>query len=750
MILQNSTDVKTEIFYDENKDPALVDVRYEKHIVNPNGLIQLQNIPSPLHTVFDIRGKDGVTVIKYNKVEVISNKYDFTVDYINGILTFHNSQKGKEVQISYTNSIGRLSISADRIFTGIDNQGNITQTLGTLLEEGRQTLSDLEVLGGATKVITEIEGYIESIKQLTGNIIEGENVNTELKKSTDTAKSTNTTLNSTINNANNQIDEMNSWVESHSDIVNLDNRVDTAEIKIDTTITQLAESPKLGYLNTPYFNWRERFESYRIDILDIIGNKNTNIDITSYLQNIINNYKSTNNCIYFPSGHYYINELVINEKHNLKFEGTSKYETIIEFTDGINKLIEFKGCQFITFKNLTIIINDNSNESKIIFTEGENKKFNSNLRFINCKFVNNSTNSRSTIKFIRNCYNINFKRCEFEETYTSLLFDNNGYDVSAGDILIEKCIFKNKNGQRAKRCVHVMGRGSRAGTYFYFVDNKVTGYDEHVNEIYHIQGYYIVGNEINDCKSLIENSYEGIDAVEKALFWLDTSENPSKNNIFENNSIYNCVGNIIYAEEVNSGSIVNNKFYNITKRPNGIVTYKTDDTTITSYGTHCIVLVGGVANMTIKNNKFIDVESTLLVCRKFCHSIIGNYYVQYINFEENFVRCRENAINLKERINKINIKNNTAYGTANYSFCEYEKVNTQDLDLMLIDNNYLVEFKSAFKRLSNGGSGIVKDNFLINTAGGSFFECENRESYIINNNIFATRLNARSFTIINS
>lgn len=241
MILQNSTDVKTEIFYDENKDPALVDVRYEKHIVNPNGLIQLQNIPSPLHTVFDIRGKDGVTVIKYNKVEVISNKYDFTVDYINGILTFHNSQKGKEVQISYTNSIGRLSISADRIFTGIDNQGNITQTLGTLLEEGRQTLSDLEVLGGATKVITEIEGYIESIKQLTGNIIEGENVNTELKKSTDTAKSTNTTLNSTINNANNQIDEMNSWVESHSDIVNLDNRVDTAEIKLDTTITQLAD-----------------------------------------------------------------------------------------------------------------------------------------------------------------------------------------------------------------------------------------------------------------------------------------------------------------------------------------------------------------------------------------------------------------------------------------------------------------------------------------------------------------------------
>lgn len=241
MILQNSTDVKTEYFLDKNNDPAPVDVRYEKHIINPNGLVQLQNIPSPLHTVFDIRGKDGVTVIKYNKVEVISNKYDFTVDYINGILTFHNSQIGKEVQVSYTNSIGRLNISADRVFTRIDNQGNVVETLGTLLEEGRQTLSDLEVLGGATKVITEIEGYIESIKELTGNIVEGDNVNTKLVKSTDVAKSTNTTLNLTINNANNQINEMNNWVESHGDIVNLDERVDETENKLTSVGTQLAD-----------------------------------------------------------------------------------------------------------------------------------------------------------------------------------------------------------------------------------------------------------------------------------------------------------------------------------------------------------------------------------------------------------------------------------------------------------------------------------------------------------------------------
>lgn len=242
MILQqNSTDVRVNYFYDEDNVIQPIDVLYERHSVNPNGLIQLKNIPSPLHTVFTIIRRNGTNVIQYNKVESVVNQYDFMVDYINGILTFHSSQAGKEIQISYTNSIGQLNISADVIFTNIDNQGNIVQTLGTMIDEGRSVLSDLSVLGGASKVITELQGYIESARELTGNIIQGSNINTELKKSTDTAKSTNTTLNSTIINANNKISDMNNWVESHGDIINLDNRVGTAENKLNTVSQSLEE-----------------------------------------------------------------------------------------------------------------------------------------------------------------------------------------------------------------------------------------------------------------------------------------------------------------------------------------------------------------------------------------------------------------------------------------------------------------------------------------------------------------------------
>lgn len=246
MILQqNSTDVRVNYFYDEDNVIQPIDVLYERHNVNPNGLIQLKNIPSPLHTVFTIIRRNGTNVIQYNKVESVVNQYDFMVDYINGILTFHSSQVGKEIQISYTNSIGQLNISADVIFTNIDNQGNIVQTLGTMIDEGRSVLSDLSVFGGASKVITELQGYIESARELTGNIIQGSNINTELKKTTDTAKSTNATLNSTILNANNKISDMNNWVESHGDIINLDNRVGTAENKLNDVSASLEHITRL-------------------------------------------------------------------------------------------------------------------------------------------------------------------------------------------------------------------------------------------------------------------------------------------------------------------------------------------------------------------------------------------------------------------------------------------------------------------------------------------------------------------------
>lgn len=248
MIIQNSTDIKTEYFLDKNGDPSPIDVQYEKHNINPNGLVQLRNIPS-IHTVFNITTKNGINVIKYNKVDKIVNQTDFTVDYPNGLLTFHSSQISKEIQVSYTNAIGRLSISSDRIFTKIDNQGNIVQTLNTLIEEGMEVLSNLETIGGANKIINELKGYVESVKGLSTTIIEGSNTNNNLKKTDETAKTTNSTLNSTITNADGKIQEMTEWVNKNGDVVNLNNRVGIAEGKLNTVSASLEQKASQQALN---------------------------------------------------------------------------------------------------------------------------------------------------------------------------------------------------------------------------------------------------------------------------------------------------------------------------------------------------------------------------------------------------------------------------------------------------------------------------------------------------------------------
>lgn len=309
MIIQNSTDIKTEYFLDKNGDPSLVDVQYEKHVINPNGLVQLRNIPS-IHTVFNITTKNGVEVVKYNKVDEIINQTDFTVDYTNGLLTFHSSQINKEIQVSYTNAIGRLSISSDRIFTKTDNQGNIVQTLNTLIDEGREVLSNLETIGGANKIINELKGYMESVKGLSTTIIEGSNINNTLKRTNETAKTTSSTLNSAVASANNKMQEMTEWVNKNGDVVNLNNRVTTAEGKLNTVGASLEQID--GKLNNVPVNINE--------YSDLVVDNDWTLSLQKALEN--------NNKIYFPKGTYKLGKILI-EKSNVEIYGDSENTLII-------------------------------------------------------------------------------------------------------------------------------------------------------------------------------------------------------------------------------------------------------------------------------------------------------------------------------------------------------------------------------------------------------------------------------------
>lgn len=416
MILQNSTDIKTEIFYNKQGDIAPIDVRYEKHTINPNGLVQLQNIPS-LHTVFTIKGKNGITVTTYNKAEVIANQYDFTVDYVNGILTFHSSQVGKEVQVSYTNAIGRLSLSADRIFTNLDQQGNVTQTLNTLIEEGQSVLSKLDTVGDAIKIIDEMRGYIDSIKSLRPQIVEGYNTSSELKKDIDIAKLEKANLVNETAKASGQIDEMNGWVENNGNIVNLNNRVTTTEGKLNTVSVSLEENNlKIGFLE----QLRCRF---------VYGIKGDGItDETDKITRFI--METPNGGVaYFPRGKYVFSKLYIKNKGNIAIIGETdipdynggKNGTIFLTTDYTTDKINFDGSYGISLKNIEIRPKDN-------YVKTDVEKYGDGI------FLNGSGQSR-----IENCIIHGFK--------TGLKIVNCGINLIKGNR-----IFNCSNGIYGKEC----------------------------------------------------------------------------------------------------------------------------------------------------------------------------------------------------------------------------------------------------------------------------------------------------------
>lgn len=220
--------MKIKYFDDE------LEVYDERRVVNKNTYsITLNYIPSPTRPLTVENGKTTLT-----ETNGTPNANQYVLDRENGLLLFNQAMKGKVMTINYS-AIGLWCISADKVYTNVDNKGKIVETLEDLMRENRQTIESIKTVGDAFTVITQLQADIDSVTGLAGNIAEGLSVNEELTKSITSGKGTNTTLTNTISSADTKIKEMNTWILQHGDIVNLDNRVDTVETEIPKINGQL-------------------------------------------------------------------------------------------------------------------------------------------------------------------------------------------------------------------------------------------------------------------------------------------------------------------------------------------------------------------------------------------------------------------------------------------------------------------------------------------------------------------------------
>lgn len=215
-------------YYDEE-----IDIFNEVAKVNEKTFtVTLDKIPSK-RKIFIKHGYINLT-----EVEIEPNVNEFKVDRSTGVILFNSTMSGERVIIDYS-AIGKFCMSADKVFTNVDSNGNVIETLEGYLQKNKEIIDSVNTIGDGATVFNQLEAHIESAKNLMGNVIEGGNVNDKLVKTINNSKKADTNLNESINSANTKITEMNEWVDQHGDIVNLDNRVDNVESHIPKINEQL-------------------------------------------------------------------------------------------------------------------------------------------------------------------------------------------------------------------------------------------------------------------------------------------------------------------------------------------------------------------------------------------------------------------------------------------------------------------------------------------------------------------------------
>lgn len=176
---------------DDNQNPISVQLSELKQIIDVHSCIVLNQLPDEFHGIYI----DGYTEV-YDIEKVSINNYK--VDYANGVIYFHPNNIGKILNVDYC-GIGHTLLSASRIYTKYDKNGNVLETLEELLDKAKLYIEAIEALGGAVEVVNELEQDITNGTSLHENLLEdistGSEVRDDLEEKTDIA---NTTINSLV------------------------------------------------------------------------------------------------------------------------------------------------------------------------------------------------------------------------------------------------------------------------------------------------------------------------------------------------------------------------------------------------------------------------------------------------------------------------------------------------------------------------------------------------------------------------
>ena len=174
---------------DSNKTPISIPLTELKQVIDVHSCIVLNQLPDK-STGIDIEG--------FSEVEHIDDLTEKTikVDYDNGVIYFHPFNVGKTLTVNYS-GIGYTLISASRVYTKYDREGNVLETLEELIDRVRLQLDAIEHIGGAIEIIEKMENMNTTAQELHESLVldmknakeANDELNNSVIKGNDTAKS---------------------------------------------------------------------------------------------------------------------------------------------------------------------------------------------------------------------------------------------------------------------------------------------------------------------------------------------------------------------------------------------------------------------------------------------------------------------------------------------------------------------------------------------------------------------------------
>lgn len=216
----------TPIYYtDSTGKPIEIEILSERQQIGiKTPTITLKKIPSKTRPIVIKK-----IINKYNKQDTVLNFVDvkqgnitsanqFKVDYENRQITFHKSQKGLYVSINFT-ALGYFAITADEVIAKEGNNGECIQTLRELIDEGQEILEGINTLGGATRVISELDNNVSNGIKLISTVEEATLLQNNLSQSVFMGKDL--------------LERIDAWLVTYADVVDLEARVDMLEKRID-------------------------------------------------------------------------------------------------------------------------------------------------------------------------------------------------------------------------------------------------------------------------------------------------------------------------------------------------------------------------------------------------------------------------------------------------------------------------------------------------------------------------------------